>query len=598
MSPNAKQKKPTSVRQKDGPRSRKNASPEPVLCNSHSAIAHRYARDVVAGVIPACLEVRQACQRHLDALVEAVKSSYPYRFDEASADYVCSFIEMMPHVKGEWARPRPGHSTRIKMEPWQVWMTCCIFGWVEKATGLRQFSHIYAEIPRKNAKSTWAAAVGHYMLSADREYCAEVYCGATTERQAMEVFNTALRMAKRSPEYELRFGIEHAVKSIYRESDGSRFTPVVGDPGDGSMPSCAILDELHEHAKPTLLDTMRTGMGARTQPLLICITTAGSNLAGPCYAMRSDAKKVLAGTLDYNPSFFAVIYTIDPGDDWTTIDAARKANPNFGVSVRASYIERELRQAKQSAHMQIGYKCKNLNVWNGAAAGWMNMEAFSKCADESLRIEDFIGQPCYEGVDLAARIDLASRMKVYRKIIGGQVHYFVFGRHYVPQDTAMDGRHAHYSAWIHGGHLIAHPGPEIQLEFIENEINAELPKYKHECIAFDQYSAQQMQQTLEKKVREGVILTIPQTAQYLSEPMKEIEAAVLAGRFHHTGDPVLTWAMSNVVVRVDANDNIFPRKEHPDNKIDPISALINAMNRAYVAKATGSVYATRGLLTL
>jgi phage terminase large subunit-like protein len=545
-------------------------------------VAHQYARDVLSGVIPACLEVRQAAQRHLHGLANAVKKSCPYRFDETKANFACRFIEQMPHVKGEWARPRPGHSTLIKMEPWQVWMTCCIFGWVEKATGYRQVTEVYAEIPRKNAKSTWAAAVGHLMLSADHEFGAEVYCGATTERQAMEVFRTALSMSKRSPEYERYFGVEHAVKSIYREEDGSRFTPVVGDPGDGASPSCAILDELHEHAKSTLLDTMRTGMGARSQPLLICITTAGSNLAGPCYAMRGDAKKVLAGQID-NPSFFSVIYTIDADDDWRTVAAARKANPNYGVSVKEGYIERELRRALQSAHMQIGYKCKNLNVWNGAAAGWMNMESWARCADPTLRLEDFIGQPCYEGVDLAARIDLASRVKVYRSLVGGQVHYYAFGRHYVPRETTLDARRTYYATWVEEGHLVAHEGPEIVLSAIEAEMIAEIPRYKHECIAFDQYSAQQMQQELETKVRPGVVITIPQTVVHLSEPMKEIEAAVLSGRFHHTGDPVMTWAMSNVVVRVDANDNIFPRKEHPDNKIDPISALINAMNRAYVA---------------
>jgi len=163
----------------------------------------------------------------------------------------------------------------------------------------------------------------------------------------------------------------------------------------------------------------------------------------------------------------------------------------------------------------------------------------------------------------------------------------------------MDGNHADYAAWVHQGYLQAHDGPENQLSIIEAEIDADIAKFNFECIAFDQYSAQQMQQSLEKKVKDGVVITIPQTVQYLSEPMKEIEAAVIAGRFHHDGDPVLAWAMSNVVVRVDANDNIFPRKEQPKNKIDPVSALINAMNRAYVAPASAvSVYEKRGMLVL
>jgi phage terminase large subunit-like protein len=584
----------------DGPRSqksvRKRSSKVPQA--TYSEIAHQYARDVVSGKVIACLFIRQACQRHLDDLCNAVKRKFPYRFDDAKANFVCRFLEHLPHVKGEWARPRPGHSVLLKLEPWQVFKTCCIFGWVEKATGLRKFTEVYDEEPRKQAKSTWAAGIGLFMMAADGEYGAEVYCGATTERQAMEVFRTALQMARRSPEFELYFGVEHAVKSIYREEDASRFVPVVGNPGDGASPSCAILDEVHEHPSPVLIDTMRTGMGARSQPLLICITTAGSNLSGPCYAMRLDAQKVLAKQLD-NPNLFALIYTIDADDDWKSPASLRKANPNFGVSVKPEFLERELRKAIQSAHLQNIFKTKHLNIWVGAAAGWMNMDAWSKCADPELKLEDFIGQPCYEGDDLAARIDLASRMKLYKKLVGGQVHYYAFGRHYVPRDTAMDGEHADYAAWVHQGYLVAHDGPEIQLSMIEAEIDADIPKFNFACIAFDQYSAQQMQQSLEKKVKEGVVITIPQTVQHLSEPMKEIEAAVVAGRFHHDGDPVLTWAMSNVVVRVDANDNIFPRKEQPDNKIDPVSALINAMNRAYVAPATAiSIYETRGMLIL
>jgi phage terminase large subunit-like protein len=504
----------------------------------------------------------------------------------------------MPHVKGKWARPQPGHSNLMKLEPWQVFITCCIFGWVDKKTGFRQFGEAYIEVPRKNGKSPWAAAIGHYMLAADNEYGAEVYCGATTERQAWEVFRPALRMAMKTPEYERCFGIEHAAKSIYREEDGSRFTPVVGNPGDGAMPSCAILDELHEHLNDNLIDTMRTGMVGREQALLLCITTAGSNLAGPCYAMRGTVAKVLAGQID-DPTLFGVIYTLDEKDDWTSIDSLKKANPNYGVSVNPVKIEQELRRAVQSAHLQNIFKTKHLNIWVGAAAGWMNMQAWAACGDPSLKLDNFIGQPCYEGVDLAARIDLASRVKVYRKNVAGQTHYYVFGRHYVPQDVAMDGRHSHYAGWIQQEKLVAHPGPEIQLDFIEQELTEELPRFKHECIAFDQYSAQQMQQSLARKTREDVVITIPQTTQYLSEPMKEIEAAVMAGRLHHNCDPVLTWAMSNVVVRPDANDNIFPRKEQPDNKIDPVSALINAMNRAAVAPpARRSVYEERGVLIL
>jgi phage terminase large subunit-like protein len=569
-------------RKQDGERSQKKGSSSTL---SFSATAHQYARDVVAGTIPNCNWVRMACQRHLDNLAQAKRKEYPYRFDDAKANYVCRYIQSFPHIRGEWARPRFGHSVLLRLEPWQLWIVCCIFGWVDKKTGYRRFSEVLLLVPRKNAKSTAAGAVGNYMHAGDGEFAAEVYAGASTERQAMEVFRTALQMVKRSPEYQRYFGVEFGAKSIYRDEDGSRFVPVVGNPGDGSSPSCAILDEFHEHSSSALVDTMRTGMGARNQPLLLMITTAGSNLAGPCYAMLDTLKKVLEGHVE-NESLFGVNYTIDDEDDWTTEAALKKANPNYGVSVKSEFLRREQLKAIQSTYLQAIFKTKHLNMWVGSSKGLINMQAWAQCADPSLRIEEFIGQPCYEGVDLAARIDLASRIKVYRRVLDGKAHYYLFGRHYVPHDTAMDGEHSYYAKWIVDGWLTPHEGSEIQLQKIQAEIESELPRYKHECIAFDQYSAQQMQQELEKKVKDGVIITIPQTVQYLSEPLKEVEASVIAGRIHHDGDPVLTWAMSNLVARVDANDNIFPRKERPENKIDPVSALLNAMNRAMLSTSS------------
>lgn len=597
-----KPKKRTAARPKAGPRSpgkeRKARTPAQAQCSSFPGIAHGYARDVVEGRVSACLYVRQACQRHLDALEAQKRSDYPYRFDDGKASFACRFLEQLPHVKGEWARPRPGHSTLLKLEPWQVFKTCCIMGWVEKATGLRQFTEVYDEEPRKNAKSTWAAGMGLLLAFADGEFGAEVYCGATTERQAWEVFRTALQMVKRSPEFQRYFGVELAAKSIYREEDGSRFQPLVGNPGDGASPSCAILDEVHEHLTPVLLDTMRTGMGARQQPLLLCITTAGSNLSGPCYAMRQDAIKVLAGTVD-NPNWFVLIYTIDVGDDWTQETIWRKANPNYGVSVKPEFLAREMRRAIQTAHLQNIAKTKHLNIWVGAASGWMNMAAFAKCADATLKIEDFAGEPCYEGDDLGATVDLTSRAKLFRREVGVQAHYYYFGKHYVPESKTIEGRNAaDYAAWVHQGRMVQHEGAEIRFDLIQREIEKELAEYKFAAIAFDKWGAKQMRQALEAQTGADVVCEIPQTVEYLSPAMKEIEAAVLAGRFHYDGDPVLTWAMGNVVVRVDMNDNIFPRKEHPDNKIDPVSALINAMARARVVEDKRSIYATRGIRTL
>ncbi len=567
-----------------GQRSPRKARPAR-FSSSYVADAVQYARDVVKGRVVACKYVRQACKRHLDDLAKVKTAEWPYKFDDPKAHRVCRFIEKLPHTKGKWARPQRGVVNTIKLEPWQLFFVCTLFGWVEKTTGLRRFTEAYLEVPRKNAKSTLAAAIGLYMLVMDNEYGAEVYSGATKEKQAMEVFRPARLMVKRTPALQRIFGLEVNVKSLTREDDGSRFEPVVGNPGDGSSPSCAIVDEYHEHETPILHDTMQTGMAAREQPLLLNITTAGNNIGGPCFILHEDLIKVLDGLIE-NENLFGVIYTLDEGDDFKTEVSLRKANPNYGVSVFEAYLKKQQQQAIQFAHKQNGILTKHFDVWVNAATAWMNMEKWRAAGDSSLNIEEFLGNECFNANDLSAKIDLASSSYVFKRLEeDDKVHYYVFGRHFAPEDTAMDGDHQHYDKWVREGYLIAHPGPEIKLNSIQEDIREQARRFDTQVLAFDPWSALQMQQDLTDEFGEEVVIDIPQTVQFLSDPMKEIQAATYAGRLHHNNDPVIMWAMSNVVVQEDFKGNIFPRKpkKNSPRKIDPVVAMITAFNRAYAA---------------
>ncbi|WP_227671289.1 terminase large subunit domain-containing protein [Klebsiella variicola] len=218
--------------------------------------ANQYARDIVGGKILACQLTILACQRHLDDLERAKDPHWPYRFDKNKAERFLRFAQKMPHTSGEWARRK----LRIEFEAWQKFALGVPFGWVHKKTGLRRFSEIYIEVPRKNGKSAIAAAVGNYMFCADGEHGAEVYCGATTEKQAWKVFSPALQMVKKLPALRQKFSIKPWAKKMTRP-DGSVFAPVIGDPGDGDSPSCAIIDEYHEHTTDALYTTMTTGNG-------------------------------------------------------------------------------------------------------------------------------------------------------------------------------------------------------------------------------------------------------------------------------------------------------------------------------------------------
>jgi phage terminase large subunit-like protein len=224
------------------------------------------------------------------------------------AEKAAKFIQLLPHTKGEWAFKR----MPITLEAWQLFIVCCAFGWVQKGSKLRRFREVYTEIPRKNGKSAISAGVALYCFTCDNEFGAEVYSGATTEKQAWEVFRPARLMCKRTPLLVEAFGIEVNASNLNRPEDGARFEPLIGNPGDGASPHCAIVDEYHEHPTDSLYTTMLTGMGARRQPLMWAITTAGYNIEGPCYDKRREVIEMLNGTVP-NEELFGVIYTVDEG---------------------------------------------------------------------------------------------------------------------------------------------------------------------------------------------------------------------------------------------------------------------------------------------
>jgi len=563
-----------------------------------TAKANSYARKIVSGKIPACIQVRQACQRHLDNLAESTKpgNSYPYKFDKNKSERILDFAQQMKHVKGKWA------GQFFQLEPWQCFFMGVSFGWIRKEDGFRRFREIYSEIPRKNSKSTMAAIIGLYMFAMDGEQGAEVYSAATSEAQAFEIFRPAWKMTKNAPDFKECFNISQGGSdknpgNIYSMATGSRFETVIGKPGDGSSPHAWLLDEFHEAKTEESYDTGKTGMGARSQPLMVVITTAGTNTAYPCYALRKNCEKVLSGEL-VNEELFALIYTIDLEDDWTDIKTWRKANPNYGVSIYADFLESQRKTAIQDPRKQNIIKCKHLNMWSNAGDAWMNMVEWNQCYDPEINIEQFHGKPVFIGLDLASKIDIAAKIYVFKKC---EV-YYVFSKYYIPEDRTFDEEHAHYAGWVHEGYIEATPGSRIDIDAIQESIKQDAKDFGLAGsengsgeICNDPWNAQQLITNL---IAENIAcVEISQTVSMLSEPMKEIEALVKAGNLKHDGNPVTNWMIANVCCRVDKKDNIFPFKEGNENKIDGAVALITAMARAMYTQADeSSVYNKRGVL--
>ena len=543
------------------------------MASSYADRARQYAIDVVEGTIPACRFVQLACNRHLDDLAQVDDSGFQWEFDEAKANRICAFKELLPHVKGTWAK----RNERLKLSPHQIFITVCIWGWVSKATGLRRFWRAYIEIPRKNGKSTDTAGNGLYMFAADGEFGAEVYSGAGSEKQAWEVFGPARLMAKRTPELCEQFGIQVNAKNLHILGTGSKFEPVIGKPGDGASPSMSITDEYHEHKTDDQYDTMVTGMGSRDEPLAYVITTAGDDIAGPCYALRQEVVAMLEGTIP-NDELFGIIYTIDEDDDWTDPESLRKANPNMGVSVSEKYLLSQVRDAINNPRKQATVKKKHFNIWVTAASPYFNLELWNRLADPGLLLEDFHGEECWGGLDLASKLDLTCSALVFRREIEGKLHYYAFLKSYLPEDVTKDPSLAHYAGWVEQGYLTATPGNITDYDYIEADLLELSDQVSFVDTGYDPHNATQIATHLQDQ---GLpMVEVPQNVKHLSEPMKWIEALIVDGRIHHNGNPILAWGISNVTAKPDRNENVFPRKEKEGNKIDPAVALIIAMNRA------------------
>jgi phage terminase large subunit-like protein len=534
----------------------------------------QYARDVIAQRIPACVYVRQACERHERDLLASEDAAWPYRFDAARAERALRAFQNFREVKG----PRAGR--RLRLAPWQRFICASLFGWLEKASGFRRFTYAFIAVPRGNGKSTMAAPIALYMLALDGEGGAEVYTAAVTRDQARIVFAMARYMAQRDREFRERYGVQVEKHQITQESSASTFTPLSRDADalDGKNVHLAILDELAKHKTREVHDVLVTAAGKRSQPLIAGITTAASNQAGIGYEQWKYTLSLLACEVA-DDHFFGIVYTIDTDDDWRDVNVWRKANPNWGLSVMPKAIRALAERAQNVPALQNSFKQKHLNIWTHSSVAWIDQLRWQACADETLRELDHLGDECIIGLDLAAKIDLCARVNLYTRDIEGITHYFAFARFYLPEATIEESANASYAGWARAGFLTSCPGETIDQEMIEREILKEATHIVIRDLAYDPWNCLNLASRLD---RAGVpcIEYRPSLANF-SLPMKELEALVREKRFHHDGHPVLSWCMSCVEAFANSNGDMRPTKDtnNPLVKIDGAIALLMALGR-------------------
>lgn len=538
------------------------------------AIAGMYGERVERGEIPACEWVRKAVKRQIEDQKRFSGKSSRFYFDPDEATKVCKFIELLPHTKGQLA------GQKIRLEPWQIWILTTVFGWRRTADGGRRFRRVYIEVPRGNAKSTLSSGVALYCLLADKEPGAEVYSFATTRDQAGIVFNDAKRMVQQTASLRSHFGVEVLSHALYVPKTNSTFQAKSADGStlDGLNTHLAVVDELHAHRTRAVYDVVETSLGKRVNSLMWVITTAGFDTSGICYEVRTMVRNVLNRSV-VDESQFGIIYGLDEGDDWKSLAALEKANPNWGVSVMPEVVTSLQKKAIAIPSAAGNFMTKHLDVWCSAASGWMNMPAWNKCAREELRREDFEGEPCYIGLDLGSKSDMTAKVLMFpREDRDGRTYFVTFADFYLPSRAIETSPNSQYRGWVEQGLIRVTEGAMTDFNVVEEDIREDLSRYSVQSIAYDPWQATQLISSLEDSG--APLVECRMTVQQISEPMKTLEALVLDGRIQHDGNPCLTWMMGNVVAKVDAKDNIFPRKERYEQKIDGPVAMIIALSAA------------------
>jgi phage terminase large subunit-like protein len=497
--------------------------------------------------------------------------------DLEQVDRVYRFYSLLRHTKGEWA------GSQLELSGWQAFNLLNMFGWWwspdhpdEERAGLRRFRESYEQVARKNGKTTYKAGTALYLVAADREPGAEVYAAATKKDQAKILFNEAARMVRKSPILREKFTSLRNNLSI--ESSFSKFEPLGADADtlDGLNVHGAAIDELHAHKTRAIYDVIDTAVGARRNPMIHSITTAGVDQESICYEVRDRGEKVLTGAIE-DDSLYPYICEPDKDDDWNDELVWGKGNPNLGVSVKMKTLRDAYTKAKASPAAQNAFRRLRLDQWTEQTTRWLDLDEWKACEG---RQPVLIKRKAFGGLDLSATRDITAFVLVFPPA-GGDQKWQLVPYLFCPEETveqAMRDRRIPYDAWARDGWIIPTPGNIVDYEFVRHHVNQARVLYDLASVGYDRWNSSQLVTQL---MGDGVnMVAMGQGFATMNMPMKEFEKLLLSRRFNVGESPVMRWMFSNVSPKMDPAGNIKPSRETSRGKIDGIVAAIMALGRA------------------
>ena len=512
-----------------------------------------------------------------------------YYFDEEAADRAVNFIEQFcTHVKGELA------GKAFILEQWQKDdIVRPLFGWKSKETGYRKYRTCYVEIPRKNGKSNLAAALALYLLFADGEPGAEIISAAGDRGQANIVYHIAQEMIKnnkhlRSKAKVLRNTIEYK-SSWYKSISAEAYTK------HGLNCHGIIFDELHTQPNRDLWDVLTTSVGARRQPLIISLTTAGHDRASICYEMHEYSEGLLNGSIQ-DDSFLPVLYKAEADMDWTDPETWKKANPGYGSICNEAYFMDAVKKAKANPSMINSFLRLHLNIWTSAETAWIPDDIYMK-GDKPIPYERLASLPAYGGLDLASTQDLTAFALIFRD--DENDCFYMLCHQFVNSVKAHNKKLAagvDYLSYEREGDLTITPGNVTDYRIVKQYILDQCAKYDVREIGYDpKFSTYIVAELTEEEI---TMQPMAQNITSMNGPTKEMEMEIMKGNVIHGGNRCLRWQFGCAIIYTDNNENKRVIKEQKENKkVDGVIASIIALN-SYVQNSTNDSSIMLEIVTL